>query len=53
MARLNCDPYAGFHLFALVNRVTALLESEEAVTATVQGARGGRRRDRRHRDLHR
>jgi hypothetical protein len=36
MARLNCDPYAGFHLFALVNRVTALLDSEEAVTATVR-----------------
>jgi hypothetical protein len=36
MARTNCDPYAGFHLFALVNRVTALLDSEEAVQATVQ-----------------
>jgi hypothetical protein len=36
MARLNHDPYAGFHLFALVNRVTALLDSEEAVTATVK-----------------
>ena len=36
MARLNCDPYAGFHLFALVNRVTALLDSEEAVDATVK-----------------
>jgi hypothetical protein len=36
MARLNCDPYAGFHLFALTNRVTALLESGEAVTAMVK-----------------
>jgi hypothetical protein len=36
MARTNCDPYAGFHMFALVNRVTALLDSEEAVTATVR-----------------
>ena len=36
MARLNCDPYSGFHLFALVNRVTALLDSGEAVTATVR-----------------
>jgi hypothetical protein len=36
MARLNCDPYAGFHLFALTNRMTALLESEEAVQATVK-----------------
>lgn len=36
MARLNCDPYAGFHLFALTNRVTALLESEDAVKATVR-----------------
>jgi hypothetical protein len=36
MARVNCDPYAGGHLFALVNRVTALLDSEEAATATVK-----------------
>ena len=36
MARLNADPYAGFHLFALINRVTALLDNEEAVTATVK-----------------
>jgi len=36
MARLNCDPYAGFHLFALTNRMTALLESEEAVQATIK-----------------
>jgi len=36
MARLNCDPYARFHLFALVNRVTALVDNEAAVTAAVQ-----------------
>ena len=36
MARVNHDPYAGGHLFALVNRVTALLDSEEAVKATVR-----------------
>lgn len=36
MARINCDPYAGGHLFALVNRVTALLDSEDDVTATVR-----------------
>ncbi len=35
MARTNCDPYAGFHLFALVNRVTGLLDREEEVKATV------------------
>ncbi len=32
MARINPDPYAGGHLFALVNRVT----SEDEVTATVR-----------------
>jgi hypothetical protein len=36
MARVNCDPYAGGHLFALVNRVTGLIDSEEEVTATVR-----------------
>ena len=36
MARVNCDPYAGGHLFALVNRVTALLDTEDAARATVQ-----------------
>jgi hypothetical protein len=36
MARLNCDPYASFHLFALVNRVTALVDNEAAVAAAVQ-----------------
>jgi hypothetical protein len=36
MARVNCDPYAGGHLFALTNRVTALLDNEDAVKATVR-----------------
>ena len=36
MARVNCDPYAGGHLFALVNRVTGLLDSEEEVKRTVR-----------------
>ena len=36
MARLNCDPYAGFHFFALVNRVTALVDNEAAVAAAVR-----------------
>ena len=35
MARVNCDPYKGVHLFALVNRVTGLLDSEPEVNATV------------------
>lgn len=36
MARINPDPYAGGHLFALVNRATALLDSEEDVLAAVR-----------------
>jgi diadenosine tetraphosphate (Ap4A) HIT family hydrolase len=36
MARINPDPYAGRHLFALVNRVTALLDSEDEALATVR-----------------
>lgn len=36
MARINPDPYAGGHLFALVNRVTGLLDSEDEVKATVR-----------------
>jgi diadenosine tetraphosphate (Ap4A) HIT family hydrolase len=36
MARINPDPYAGGHLFALVNRVTGLIDSEDDVTATVR-----------------
>jgi diadenosine tetraphosphate (Ap4A) HIT family hydrolase len=41
MARTNPDPYAGRHLFALVNRVTRLLENEDEVTATVRALENG------------
>jgi hypothetical protein len=41
MARLNCDPYARFHLFALVNRVTALIENEAAVSGAVKALEAG------------
>ena len=36
MARVNPDPYAGGRLFALVHRVTGLLDSEDEVHATVE-----------------
>ena len=36
VARTNCDPYTGGHLFVLVNRVTGLLDSEAEVSATVR-----------------
>lgn len=36
MARVNLDPYAGGHVFALVNRVTGLFDSEDEVKATVR-----------------
>jgi len=36
MARINSDPYAGGHLFALVNRVTCLLDREDEAMATVR-----------------
>lgn len=36
MARINPDPYTGGHLFALVNRVTGLLDSEDEAMATVR-----------------
>lgn len=36
MARINPNPYAGGHLFALVNRVTGLFHREEEVMATVR-----------------
>jgi Gamma-glutamyl cyclotransferase, AIG2-like len=36
MSRINPDPYAGGHLFALVNRVTGLLDSEDKAMATVR-----------------
>jgi diadenosine tetraphosphate (Ap4A) HIT family hydrolase len=40
MARINPDPYAGGHLFALVNRVTGLLDREDEVSATVRALEG-------------
>jgi diadenosine tetraphosphate (Ap4A) HIT family hydrolase len=36
MARINPNPYGNGHLFALVNRVTGLLDNEDDVTATVR-----------------
>jgi diadenosine tetraphosphate (Ap4A) HIT family hydrolase len=36
MARFNPDPYAGGHLFALVHRVTGLLDSDDEAMATVR-----------------
>lgn len=36
MARVNPDPYAGGRLFALVHRVTGLLDSDDEVHATVE-----------------
>ncbi len=36
MARINPDLYAGGHLFALVHRVTGLIDSEEEAMATVR-----------------
>jgi hypothetical protein len=41
MARVNCDPYEGGHLFVLVNRLTCLLENQEDVQATVQALEEG------------
>lgn len=36
MSRINPDPYAGGHLFALVNRATTLLDSEDDIRAAVE-----------------
>jgi hypothetical protein len=36
MSQVNCDPYAGGHLFALVNRVTCLFDREDEVTGAVR-----------------
>ena len=36
MARVNPDPYAGGHLFGMVNRVTGLLDSDDKVKALVR-----------------
>ena len=41
MAHVNCDPYAGGHLFALANRVTCLLDGEEAVMTAVRALEEG------------
>jgi hypothetical protein len=41
MCRVNPDPYAGGHLFALVHRVTGLLDSEDAVNLTVRALEEG------------
>jgi diadenosine tetraphosphate (Ap4A) HIT family hydrolase len=41
MARINPDPYAGGHVFALVNRVTGLVDSEEEAMATVRALEEG------------
>lgn len=36
MARINCDPYEGGHLFVLVDRVTCLFDGEDEAMAAVQ-----------------
>jgi diadenosine tetraphosphate (Ap4A) HIT family hydrolase len=36
MARINPDPYAGGHVFGLVNRVTGLVDSQDEAMAMVQ-----------------
>jgi diadenosine tetraphosphate (Ap4A) HIT family hydrolase len=41
MARINPDPYAGGHVFALVNRVTGLIDTEEEAMATVRALEEG------------
>ena len=41
MAHVNSDPYAGGHLFALANRVTCLLDGEEAVMTAVRALEEG------------
>lgn len=41
MARINPDPYAGGHVFALVNHVTGLVDSEEAAMTIVQALEEG------------
>jgi diadenosine tetraphosphate (Ap4A) HIT family hydrolase len=41
MARINPDPYAGVQAFALVNRVTGLVDSEEEAMATVRALEEG------------
>ena len=41
MARMNPDPYAGGNVFALVNRVTGLVDTEEEAMATVRALEEG------------
>jgi len=41
VARINPDPYAGGHLFALVNHVTALVDNEDQAMATVRALEEG------------
>lgn len=41
MARINPDPYAGGQMFALVNRVTSLVDSEEEAMAMVRALEEG------------
>lgn len=36
MARINCDPYEGGHLFVLVDRVTCLFDREDEAMAAVE-----------------
>lgn len=36
MARINCDPYTGGHLFALLHRVTGMYDSEDEAMAAVK-----------------
>lgn len=36
MARINCDPYEGGHIFVLVNRVTCLFDTEPEALAAVR-----------------
>lgn len=41
MARINPDPYAGGHVFALVNRVTGLVDTKEEAMAAVRALEEG------------
>lgn len=41
MARVNCDPYEGGHVFALVNRVTCLFDREDECMAATRALEDG------------
>jgi len=41
MARINPDPYTGGHVFALLNHVTGLVDTEEEAMATVRALEEG------------